>query len=550
MLKALTVKNYALIDSLSINFDKGFSVITGETGAGKSIIIGALSLILGKRADTGVLKEKSVKCIIEGEFDISKLNLKPFFDNNDLDYDSLLIIRREILPTGKSRAFVNDTPVNLNILKELGSQLVDIHSQHQTLMLGDSGFQLETLDSFLKLNNTKEDYKKVYKQYSEIKKELENLKIKEEELKRDEDYLEFQLSEFEDVNLDADEFRGMEERMEFLTHAGDVAEALSALSFELTDDEINIIDKLSFLKDRLESVAGYFPKAAEFRERINSVRIELKDLSEEAYRLKADTEFNPAEMEEIEEKLNRIYKLQQKHRADSIEELINIKNEFEEKLFGISSLDEKISELEEKLKKSEKELTALAENLSLLRKKGSGKFSSSILTVLKKLGMNDSVFEVKIESLNDFSINGKDKITFLFNANPGATPGEVSKIASGGELSRLMLAIKSLITESRLLPTVVFDEIDSGVSGDIAGKTGNIMKEMAKHHQLLVISHLPQIAAKADAHYKVFKETKSGITATNIISLDENSRLIEIAAMLSDEKITEASKQAAKELLN
>jgi len=549
MLKALTIKNYALIDNLSISFKKGLSVITGETGAGKSIIIGALSLILGKRAETGVLKDKIKKCIVEGEFDISGLNINSFFNENDLDFEPLTFIRREILPSGKTRAFVNDTPVNLNILKELGTLLVDIHSQHQTLMLSDSGFQLETLDSFLQLKDYKENYKETYSQYLKIKKELEDLKEKEVEAKRDEDYLKFQLSEFEETELNVEDFKEEEERLNFLMHAGEVAETLTETVFELSENDVNIIDKLAYLRDKLNSVSQFFPAAGEFSDRIESVRIELKDLAEEADRLKADTEFNPVELQNLEEKLNIIYRLQQKHRVNSIEELIEIKNNFEDKLFGITNLDEKISELASKLNKIKAELTEQASLLSSQRKKGAEKFSSSIISVLQKLGMKNSVFKVEITDTGDFTINGKDKITFLFNANKGQQPGEISKIASGGELSRLMLAIKSLITENSLLPTVVFDEIDSGVSGDIAGKTGSIMKEMAKHHQLLVITHLPQIAAKADNHYKVYKKTTGNNTETNIIKLDNNSRITEIASMLSDETVTNASIQAAKELL-
>jgi DNA repair protein RecN (Recombination protein N) len=550
MLKALTVKNYTLIDGLSISFDSGFSVITGETGAGKSIIIGALSLILGKRAEAGVLKDKTRKCVIEGEFDISGMRLKEFFDKNDLDFDNTVFLRREILPSGKSRAFINDTPVNLSILKELGSRLIDIHSQHQTLMLADNHFQLEILDSFLNLQKSKEEYKIIFDRFTEIRKELARLTTMEDESKRDEDYLKFQLQEFEGVSLDPDHFRESEERLNLLTHAGEVAQVLAETAAELSESDLNILDKLSYLRDRLNSISDFFHKAGEFAERIESARLELKDIADEAGNLRSETEFNPGELQELEENLDKIYRLQQKHRAATIEELIEIKNGFEERLLNISSLDEKIAELAQQLNETEKELNEKARQLSIKRKNGAPLFATQAGNVLQKLGMKDAVFEIRVEPLSEFTASGKDKISFLFSANKGINPGEISRIASGGELSRLMLTLKSMITEKSLLPTVIFDEIDTGVSGDIAGKVGNIMKKMAEHRQLIVITHLPQIAAKAEAHYKVFKELKDNVTATNIERLNDDARLTEIAAMLSDEKITDAAKNAARELLN
>ncbi len=550
MLKALTVKNYAIIDDLAITFDQGFSVITGETGAGKSILVGALTLILGKRAETGILKDKTKKSIIEGEFDISGMDLHDFFAQNDLDEDTSAFLRREILPSGKSRAFINDTPVNLNTLKELGTKLVDIHSQHQTLMLGDTLFQLETLDSFLLINGLKQEYLKLYNQYTALKKQRDRLVEQETESKRDEDYLRFQLEEFDRVNLDTDAFTELEERLNFLTHAGEVAEVLNEVSAELSINDWNILDKLAYLKEKFYSIESFFPKAKEFGDRLESVWLELKDMAEESERLKADTDFNPLELENLEEETGKIYKLQQKHRVNTLEELQQIKGDLEQKLHNISSMEEQIAELTKELNKLEKALTAKAAELSKIRNAKKELFAQSVKNTLQKLGMKDAVFTVKIDPLPDFTPAGKDKVTFLFNANKGMAPDEIAKIASGGELSRLMLALKSLITENSLLPTVIFDEIDTGVSGDIAGKVGNIMKSMAQHHQLIVITHLPQIAAKADVHYKVFKETVSGTTRTNIVRLDKNNRITEIAAMMSDDKITDAARKAAKELMN
>jgi DNA repair protein RecN (Recombination protein N) len=549
MLKALFIKNYALIEELTISFNKGFSVITGETGAGKSILLGALSLILGKRADTGILKDKNKKCIVEGEFNIASLNLKAFFYDNNLDYEENTILRREIVASGKSRAFVNDTPVNLNILKELGKILVDIHSQHETLMLSDYSFQLETLDSYVKLNKKLEIYKETYIKYKALKKELEILKENETAFKRDEDYLKFQLDEFDKINLDIETFHEMEKRLTFLSHAGEITEALSFTYDLLTDNENNVLDKLSLLKDNLSAISRFLPKAEEFAERIDSVSIELKDISEEAKIIQTDTEFNPAELQKTEEILDEIYRLEQKHHAADIEELIEIKSRFEKKLNSIVSLEFKIEEKAKELENIRKLLIEHAEVLSKERLKGAPLLAKAIENIIKKLGMEDAIFNIEVTPLNNFSESGKDKIVFKFSANRGIPAGDIYKIASGGELSRLMLAIKSLITENSLLPTVIFDEIDSGISGDIAGKAGNIMKKMSKHHQLLVITHLPQIAAKADEHFKVYKKTDEDITKTNIKILNYKERIDEIAVMLSDENISNAAKNAAKELL-
>jgi len=550
MLKAITVKNYALIDNLSITFDPGFSVITGETGAGKSIIIGALTLILGKRAESGVLKDPSKKCVIEGEFDVVSLGLENFFQENDLDYDQTIYLRREILPSGKSRAFINDTPVNLNLLKELGNRLIDIHSQHQTLQLADNHFQLETLDSFLKLQKEKTHYYNLFVQFKQLKKNLEKLMDEEAASKRDEDYLQFQLEEFEKVNLNQEYFQKAEERFNLLNHAGEVAQVLSETSSALLDNENSVVDTISELMIKLNGISEYFPKANDYIKRLESVKWELKDMAEEAANLLNDTEFNPQEMSSLETYLDQIYRLQQKHGVNTIEALRKIRDEFESRLQNINNLDERINELKINLEKIEKDLETQSGVLSKRRQEGKDRFAETIKKSLEKLGMKDAAFEVQILPSEDFTESGKDQVAFLFNANQGMKPDEIAKIASGGELSRLMLAIKSLITENRLLPTVIFDEIDTGVSGDIAGKVGNMMKEMAQHHQLLVITHLPQIAAKADHHYKVFKITQEHTTSTQIVKLDQQKRILEIAAMLSDDTITDAAKKAAMELLN
>jgi len=550
MLKALTIKNYALIDNLSIDFNNGYSVITGETGAGKSILLGALSIILGKRADPAVLKDKRLKCVVEGEFDISKLPLQNFFDSHDLDYDRNTFLRREILPSGKSRAFINDTPVILDLLKEIGGQLVNIHSQHQTLMLSNAGFQLEALDSYLGNAPYVLEFNVLFKQFVELKNKLRELNEKESALKQEEDYLNFQFEELNNVMLDEKLFQSLEERQQFLTHAGDVMAALAHCNSLLMEGEYNVVDNLSQVRESLAAVAPFYPKAAELLSSLESARLELKDMADEIIGLQSEEEINPNELEELTAKLDEIYRLQQKHRVQTVRELIEIRAQLSEKLLGITSVENDISEVSSALEKVTSALEKKAVKLSDRRRRGVPKLKTAIMEVLKKLGMKEAVFEINITALNDFVVTGKDKVSFWFSANKGINPGEIDKIASGGELSRLMLAIKSLINEKSLLPTVIFDEIDSGVSGDIAGKVVNILKEMSLHHQLIAITHLPQIASKADYNYKVYKEMTGSTTKTNIILLDDNQRVEEIAVMLSDETVSNIARDAAKELLN
>ena len=550
MLTSLSIKNYALIDFLSIKFEKGFSAITGETGAGKSILLGALAIILGKRADTGILSDKTSKCVIEGEFDLSTLDLKLFFDKADLDYDAITFIRREILPSGKSRAFINDTPVTLSILKELGGQLVDVHSQHQTLMLSNSSFQLEALDGYLENSRLLPSYKTVFQEYNTLKNELTRLETEQATVKIEEDFLTFQFEELDGVVLDKELFRTMEERQQFLSHSEEVMAALDMSNAMLSDDKHNLLERLALLKETLSSIAGFYPKANELLNRLESVRIELKDIADETAGLLTEGEINPGELSELTEKLDEIYRLQQKHRVSSVAELISLKNDLSNKLLGIANVEEDIKRIKDKLNAVTKALQEQSSALTKSRKEGFHNFSISVQTVLQKLGMKDADFKVRLSTLDHFTHNGSDRVDFWFSANKGIAAGEISKIASGGELSRLMLAIKSLVSEKSFLPTMVFDEIDSGVSGDIAGKVGNIMQEMARNHQLIVITHLPQIASKAQHHYKVFKQSKRETTHTNIVLLDNDQRVEEIASMLSDQTVSQVAREAAKELLN
>jgi len=550
MLKSLYIKNYALIETLEINFQSGFSAITGETGAGKSILLGALSLILGKRADSSNLFDESTKCIVEGSFDLSHLNLNNFFPDNDIDYEDLSILRREILPNGKSRAFINDTPVNLNLMRELASKLVDIHSQHETLKMGSSDFQMEVVDKFGTDQKLLENYKEKYSKFKKDTKALESLKQANEEAKRDEDYFRFQLNELAAININETEFDELVERSNYLAHAEEVQQITEKSAHLLIENDESIFDKISEITDDFSGISEFHKQFKEIYERLKSLKIELKDIAEEIESLNIESDAENSNLEQINEKLSIIYSLQQKHNSNTIGELIDIRNDFETKLDNISGLEDQITELEGSLSKQKVELLKLANELTSIRKKSSQLLKKSIQNQLSKLGMPDAEFEVSFTTLNDFAPSGLDKIDFLFSANKGSKLAEIAKIASGGELSRLMLAVKSLITSSNLLPTIIFDEIDNGVSGDIAGKVGNMLKQMSENHQIIAITHLPQIASKANSHYFVFKENKNGRTTSSINLLSAEERIEEVAKMLSDEKVSDAAREAAVDLLS
>jgi len=550
MLKSLLIDNYALIEKLEISFQKGFSVITGETGAGKSIILGALALLLGRRADHNVLANKNKKCIVEGIFDIELLGMEGYFKENDLDYDRHTLIRREILPSGRSRAFINDTPVNLSLLKFLGDRMVDVHSQHETLMLGQSGFQLQALDSFIGKPDRIKTYQKVFADYSLKKKVLENLIVKNDEAKRDEDYQRFLYEELMAAQLVVEEYEKIREREKFLVNAEEVIRSINQANQLLSEDDESLLEKVENLRNVLSKAAPFLEGIQDLESRIDSLSIEMKDVAGELSRLDQLSDFDPQELMTINERLDLAYRLQQKHGARSVAELINIQDNLAIKLDTIDSKDEEIESLGKELEELQKKLRKLADGLSALRDEQSRPFAKAVKRILSLLGMEDASFVVNLFKLEKFNANGTDRISFSFSANKGGEMNEISRIASGGELSRLMLAIKSLITKEQLLPTVVFDEIDSGVSGDIAGKVGNILKAMSGYHQLIVISHLPQIAAKADHHYKVYKEILNDRTFTQIRQLEKQERVEEIAKILSDERITEAAMRTAKELLS
>lgn len=549
MISHLSIKNYTLIDRMEVDFQHGFTVITGETGAGKSILLGALSLLLGKRADLSVLMVKENKCVVEAVFDIQSLDLQPFFKENDLDYEPEAVLRREIVPSGKSRAFVNDTPVNLSVLKDLGEKLVDIHSQHQTLLLNEADFQREVLDGYVNQPDLLREYKELFTQYSETERKLDQLNKENLQAKRDEDYFKFQFEELQAARLNADELPELEERAAMLSHAGEIGMSVALARTLLKEDEHSVLDQLNQVQEAFSKLSEMHSGIRDFVGRLRSAAIELTDLSDEIERLSGLADFDPEERKQVEGRLDLIYRLQQKHHAKDVAALIEIRDDFQQKLESIFSLDSQIEDEKARLEKLTKELGDKAQTMTTRRKKVTQGFEKEVAALLNQLGMKDAVFKVAIEPLKNFTTWGKDKITFLFNANKGGHLSEISKSASGGELSRLMLALKSLVHQVQVLPTIIFDEIDAGVSGEVAGKVGNILKNMSGQLQVMAITHLPQIAAKADAHFNVYKAEKEGVTASRIIPLDEDGRLEEIAKMLSDEKITDAARQAALSLM-
>ncbi len=549
MLKTLYIKNYALIDDVSLRFTNGFTVITGETGAGKSILLGALSLLLGKRADYSVLRDESGKCVVEGNFNLKNLNITDFFAAHDLDYDDDTWIRREIISSGRSRAFVNDTPVKLDLLKELGDQLINIHSQHETLQIGKSLFQMQVLDNFIEEPDLFAGFKKSYADYIGMEGELNGLIEENEQSKRDEDYYRFQYEELHVVNLVEGEDERLIEREKLLTHAEEVTQGINQVNKLLSEDDETIIDKLKQVQDWLSRVGKFHSGIEGLIQRVESSRIELEDISEELSKMDSITDFDPNELEEIATRLNAIYKLQQKHQESSIDGLLKLQAEYKEKLTKLENSDELIDHLKIKLSQTKEKAKKFALQIHRLRNKEADNLSYSVKVLLKKLGMKDAGFEVVVQDTDSLNQYGSDKVSFLFNANAGGKLQEISDVASGGELSRLMLAIKSLVTREQLLPTVVFDEIDAGVSGEIAGKVGNIIKSMSYHHQIIAITHLPQIAAKCDEHFKVFKKLENRTTKTHILLLDQKARIEEIAKLLSDEKVTDSAMDTARELL-
>ena len=550
MLTALSIKNYALIEDLQISFNNGLSIITGETGAGKSILLGGLSLILGKRADISSVKDASKKCVVEATFDIANYNLKKFFKEEDLDYESETIIRREILPSGKSRAFINDSPVNLNVLAQLGAFLIDIHSQHQTLELTNDDFQFQIIDALANNTELLEDFSAELKSFNAIKNELQSLKLQKAEALKEYDYNLFLFNELEEAQLISGELQELENEYETLNNVEEIKEELLLSNQLLSEEQIGVLNSLTLLKNSLQKLSKLSKTYSELFDRVNSALIELDDVFGEIENAQGNLEANPNRLEEVNVKLQKIHSLLLKHSASDIDELIAIKTELSNKVFATETIDSLISEKENNLKALEQSLNKLAEDLHKKRNKAIPELSKQLETILKDLGMENAKFNISVLKEDDFYSNGKDKLNLLFTANKGGEFRPLKKAASGGELSRIMLAVKSILAKYIQLPSIMFDEIDTGVSGEISNKMAAIMQQMSKSMQVFTITHLPQIAAKGDTHFKVFKEDVDNKTTTQMVKLNADERIVEIAQMLGGKEMSTSAIAHAKQLLN
>lgn len=551
MLKSLFIQNFVLIDNLDITFDQGLSVITGETGAGKSIILGALSLVLGSRADGKSIKKDSDKCIIEATFDISLYNLEKFFVKNDLEYDANnCILRRELYASGKSRAFVNDSPVSLTILKELGSRLIDIHSQHQNLLLGDNRFQLKVTDAMAENDILLILYRKEYTHYIALRRQLKDLMESAARSRQEEDYIRFQLEQLTEANLQEGEQEELEQEQETLSHAEEIKGSLYKITQLLQgEEEAGAVQLIKSALSTADSLEAYYPKAKEIAERLRSAYIDLNDLAGDADTQKDDVEFNPERLEWVNDRLNILYTLQQKHRLNTVEELIELRDDFESRLAAIDSFDDQIEGVKQQIKESRRELIQQAAVISAQRHVAAKAISERLVAMISPLGMPNTRFEVQITPKQEPDADGMDEVNFMFSANKNADLQPVAQTASGGEISRLMLCIKALIAGCTALPTIIFDEVDTGVSGDIADKMGGIMQELGAKMQVITITHLPQIAAKGREHYFVYKEDVEDRTATRLKKLTAAERVKEVARMLSGAALTNAAIANAKVLL-
>ncbi len=549
MLKQLSIQNYALIQESTIHFPKGLSVITGETGAGKSILLGALGLILGNRADVAALSDPSKKCVIEAIFNIEAYNMKTFFQEQELDYEKETSIRREINPEGKSRAFINDTPVNLQVLKLLAERLIDVHSQHETLMLNEQSFQFEVLDAFAGILNEKQQYQSLYTTYKVKEKELKELLEEESQRKKDLDYYRFQWNELEQAKLVKGEHQLLEQEAATLANAEFIKTALSKAAFILEEGEDNLITRLSEVKTNIQPISRFGKKFQEISDRFNSTLIEIKDLAQELSNTSEEVVYQPERLKEINEQLDRLNHLFKKHQVNDEQSLLELKDQLEEKIQSIDGLTEDIKKLGDELKQLQQKLKLAAEELSVKRRKAIPDMEKKITELLASLAMNNAQFKMNCEQGQQLNTHGIDKLLFLFSANKGSSLNELHKVASGGELSRLMLCIKALVAELTALPTIIFDEIDTGVSGDVAHKMGGILEKMSKGMQVITITHLPQIASKGKNHLFVYKHDLQNKTVSEIKQLSGDERIVEIAKMLSTGKPTEAALLNARELI-
>ncbi|MBA4744194.1 MAG: DNA repair protein RecN [Muricauda sp.] len=549
MLVNLSIQNYALIDDVSVSFSNGFTTITGETGAGKSILLGGLSMVLGKRADLSSLKNTAQKCVIEAEFDVSKYQLQSFFEDNDLDYDDKTILRREILPSGKSRAFVNDSPVTLDVMRTLGDQLVDVHSQHQTMRLTENDFQMKVLDALADNSENLSTYAEELERLRTASKELQKLEDFQTEADKEHDYNSFLLEELEAAKLKEGMQEELEAEYEQLNNVEQIMEQLSAGHQLLNDEQLGIVGRLTDLKRAFQGLTDFGADYKSLSDRIQSVLIETDDIASELEQLQESVEADPERLEVVNGKLQQLYDLQKKHHTDSVSELIAIREDLTQKVDAVANIESKIKAKREEVSEITKKVEAWAQKISDGRKAVIPKLNERLQANLASLGMPSATFNIKVNPSKSFKTNGKDDLVFLFSANKGSNYGELKKVASGGELSRIMLTIKSILAEYENLPTMMFDEIDTGVSGEISNRMGEIMQQMSSTMQVFSITHLPQVASKGKYQFKVYKEEGAEGTSTHIKQLSTDERVRELAEMLGGKSLSESALAHAKELL-
>ena len=549
MLRRLTVRNYAIIKELDMGFGEGFTIITGETGAGKSILLGALGLVLGERADTSVLLSEKEKCIVEADFNIRGYDLGELFEANGVDYDDDAILRREITPAGKSRAFINDTPVTLSVMKELGDRLIDVHSQHQTLLLGNSMFQMRVIDAYAGNTSLYRDYNGVYKSYLAAREEYESAFQTMERGRADHEYYSHQLDEFRAAKLVEGEQEAMEKEQEMLTNAAEIKEGLAAATAALSGDDVSALSLLRLARTSLARISGWLPAAGELEKRIETQIIDLNDISFEAEKLNDSAVADPGRLEYVIQRLDTIYSLMQKHRCRDLAGLLERQKQLEESVAATGDIDEKIGELKKRADRAYEEAAKLAGRLSAARRAAVAPLAREITSLLQKLGIPHARFEVRVTGLATPGPAGLDRVDFLFSANRQVVPEELSRCASGGELSRVMLCLKSVLASSSGLPAIIFDEIDSGVSGEVPSMVGSILSDMGNTMQVINITHLPQVASRGNLHYHVYKEESDHSTITRVRLLSDDERVTEVARLLSGSTITEAAMRNARELL-
>ena len=549
MLKQLHISNYALIDELNVSFERGFNIITGETGAGKSILLGALSFALGDRADANVLYDKDKKCVVEAMFELNDDSLRPLFEANDLDFERETIFRRELNPQKKSRAFINDTPVTLQTMKEIGDQLVDIHSQHDSLLLTDANFQLKLLDEIAQNNAVLADYQLEYGNYNSLKRRLNELKEMATKNTAENDYLKFQLDELDKAQLKEDEYTEIEQTLSVMENAEEIKTLLVTANGLMDESEHAILGQVNELASTLSRLKHLLPDTESLQDRVENLKVELKDIAYDLHRKEDDTQFDETQLQSLQERYDLLSRLMMKHHFNAFEELIALRDSLKQKVNAFENIDEAIAKAEKQLKDSEKQLSSLAKALHDKRCQAAKAFSEKVTALVQQLAMPFAQFRVSVESQNNFGSKGCDEIRFLFSANKGIAPDDIRRVASGGELSRLMLSIKSAVSSYNYIPTLIFDEIDTGVSGEVAAKIGNIMRQMGQSLQLISITHLPQVASQAEHHYFIYKDNEGSRTQSHICVLTPEERIREIAKMLSNDKVTPEALRAAEVLM-